>query len=40
MTAGAPAIEYARSGDVHIAYQIVGSGPIDIVFVEGLVTNR
>ncbi len=39
MTAGAPAIEYARSGDVHIAYQVVGSGPIDIVFVEGFVTN-
>lgn len=35
-----PAIRYARSGDVHVAYQIVGDGPIDIVFVEGAFTNR
>jgi len=35
-----PAIRYARSGDVHVAYQVVGEGPIDIVFVEGFVTNR
>jgi class 3 adenylate cyclase len=26
---------YARSGDVHIAYQVVGDGPRDIVFVPG-----
>ena len=25
-------IEYARSGDVAIAYQVVGDGPIDLVF--------
>jgi pimeloyl-ACP methyl ester carboxylesterase len=35
-----PAIRYARSADVHVAYQVVGDGPIDIVFVEGFVTNR
>ena len=35
-----PAIRYARSGDVHVAYQVVGDGPVDIVFVEGFVTNR
>jgi class 3 adenylate cyclase len=35
-----PAIRYARSGDVHVAYQVVGDGPVDIVFVEGAVTNR
>jgi class 3 adenylate cyclase len=35
-----PAIRYARSGDVHVAYQVVGDGPVDIVFVEGSVTNR
>ena len=35
-----PAIRYARSGDVHVGYQIVGDGPVDIVFVEGSVTNR
>jgi class 3 adenylate cyclase len=30
-----PDVNYARSGDVAIAYQIVGSGPPDIVFVRG-----
>jgi class 3 adenylate cyclase len=32
----APEVSYARSGDVAIAYQVVGSGPPDIVFVRGL----
>jgi class 3 adenylate cyclase/pimeloyl-ACP methyl ester carboxylesterase len=27
----APETRYARSGDVHIAYQVVGDGPIDLV---------
>jgi class 3 adenylate cyclase len=31
-----PEIRYARSGDVAIAYQEVGSGPIDIVFIRGM----
>ena len=26
---------YARSGDVSIAYQVVGNGPVDLVFVRG-----
>lgn len=30
---------YARSGDVNIAYQVIGSGPIDLVFVMGWVSN-
>jgi pimeloyl-ACP methyl ester carboxylesterase len=30
---------YARSGDVNIAYQIVGDGPLDLVFVSGWVSN-
>ena len=34
-----PAIRYARSGDVHVAYQVVGDGPVDIVFVEGSITG-
>jgi class 3 adenylate cyclase len=29
----APPTRYARSGDLHIAYQVVGKGPIDLVFV-------
>src|SRR5262249_16893478 len=28
-------VQYARSGDVNIAYQVLGSGPIDLVFVMG-----
>lgn len=34
-----PAVLYARSGDVNIAYQVVGSGPIDLVFVMGWVSH-
>jgi pimeloyl-ACP methyl ester carboxylesterase/DNA-binding CsgD family transcriptional regulator len=30
---------YAKSGDVSIAYQVVGSGSIDLVFVMGWVSN-
>jgi len=30
---------YARTGDIHIAYQVVGDGPIDLVFVDGAITN-
>ena len=30
---------YALSGDVNIAYQVVGDGPIDIVFVMGWVSH-
>lgn len=30
---------YALSGDVHIAYQVSGSGPFDLVFVPGFVTH-
>jgi pimeloyl-ACP methyl ester carboxylesterase/DNA-binding winged helix-turn-helix (wHTH) protein len=35
----APPVHYARSGDVNIAYQVVGSGPRDIVFVMGWVSH-
>jgi pimeloyl-ACP methyl ester carboxylesterase len=30
---------YALSGDVHIAYQVTGEGPFDLVFVPGFVTH-
>ncbi len=30
---------YARSGDVNIAYQVVGDGPLDLVYVPGWVSN-
>ena len=31
--------QYARSGDVNIAYQVVGDGPIDLVIVLGWVSH-
>jgi len=31
--------QYARSGDVHIAYQVHGHGPLDIVYVPGWVSH-
>jgi pimeloyl-ACP methyl ester carboxylesterase/DNA-binding CsgD family transcriptional regulator len=31
--------QYARSGDVNIAYQVVGEGPIDLVLVLGWVSH-
>src|SRR6202011_5981000 len=34
-----PLIQYARSGDVNIAYIAVGEGPIDIVVVPGYVSH-
>src|SRR6185437_1596943 len=34
-----PETRYARSGDVHIAYQVVGEGAVDIVFVQGFISN-
>jgi pimeloyl-ACP methyl ester carboxylesterase len=34
-----PETSYAQSGDVNIAYQVVGRGPRDLVFVPGWVSN-
>jgi pimeloyl-ACP methyl ester carboxylesterase len=34
-----PETQYARSGDVNIAYQVSGDGPFDLVFVPGYVTH-
>jgi pimeloyl-ACP methyl ester carboxylesterase len=34
-----PETRYTKSGDVHIAYQVIGSGPIDLVFVPGFISN-
>jgi DNA-binding winged helix-turn-helix (wHTH) protein/alpha-beta hydrolase superfamily lysophospholipase len=36
---GGPPIAYARSGSVNIAYQVVGTGSLDIVFVMGWVSH-
>lgn len=34
-----PETRYAKSGDVYIAYQVVGEGPLDLVFVPGFVSH-
>ena len=34
-----PETRYARSGDAHIAYQVVGTGPRDLVYVPGWLSN-
>ena len=34
-----PRVHYARSGSVNIAYQVIGSGPVDLVFVMGWVSH-
>src|SRR5580700_7426019 len=34
-----PVTRYAKSGDVHIAYQVFGSGTTDLVFVPGFVSH-
>lgn len=31
----APEVRYAKSGDINIAYSVVGEGPFDLVFVGG-----
>lgn len=36
---GAPPTRYARAGDVNIAYQVVGDGPVDLLWVGGLCSN-
>jgi pimeloyl-ACP methyl ester carboxylesterase len=30
---------YAKSGDLRIAYQVVGKGPLDLVYVPGFISN-
>jgi class 3 adenylate cyclase len=35
----APETRYAKSGDLRIAYQVVGSGPFDLIYVPGYVSN-
>ena len=35
----APATRYVKSDDVHIAYQVIGDGPLDLLFVPGFVSH-
>ena len=34
-----PETRYAKNGDVRIAYQVVGHGSLDLVFVPGFISN-
>jgi pimeloyl-ACP methyl ester carboxylesterase len=34
-----PETQFAKSGDLSIAYQVVGDGPLDLVFVPGFVSH-
>lgn len=34
-----PQTRYARSGDLHIAYQVLGNGPIDVMLVPGWISH-
>jgi pimeloyl-ACP methyl ester carboxylesterase/DNA-binding CsgD family transcriptional regulator len=34
-----PQTRYARSGEIHIAFQILGEGPADLVFIPGWVSH-
>ncbi|HVO14195.1 MAG TPA: adenylate/guanylate cyclase domain-containing protein [Alphaproteobacteria bacterium] len=34
-----PKTRYAKSGDVHVAYQTLGEGPLDLVIAPGFVSN-
>ena len=34
-----PVTQYAKSGDVHIAYQAFGDGQVNLVIVPGFVSN-
>jgi pimeloyl-ACP methyl ester carboxylesterase len=34
-----PVTRYARSGDVSIAYQVMGNGPVDLIIVPGIVSH-
>lgn len=34
-----PETRYARSGDIHIAYQVVGDGPLDLVYIPQVISQ-
>jgi pimeloyl-ACP methyl ester carboxylesterase len=37
--AATPETQYVKSGEVHIAYQVLGDGPTDLVFVSGFTSH-
>jgi pimeloyl-ACP methyl ester carboxylesterase len=39
MPSARPETRYAKSGDLNIAYQVVGEGPFDLIYVPGWISN-
>jgi len=39
LPSAAPETRYAKSGDLSIAYQVAGDGPIDLIYVPGWISN-
>jgi len=39
MPSNRPETRYAKSGDLNIAYQVVGDGPLDLIYVPGWISN-
>ncbi|HEV8603688.1 MAG TPA: adenylate/guanylate cyclase domain-containing protein [Gaiellaceae bacterium] len=39
MPSAPPETRYAKSGDLNIAYQVVGEGPLDLIYVPGWISN-
>ena len=35
-----PEVQYAKCGDVHIAYMVFGEGAIDLVLVPGFISHE
>jgi hypothetical protein len=35
----APEVRYARSGAVNIAYQVIGDGPVDLLYIPGWISH-
>lgn len=34
-----PCTCYARSGEAHVAYQVIGEGPVDLVLTPGFISH-
>ena len=34
-----PTTRYVKSDDVHVAYQVIGDGPVDVLWVPGFVSH-
>jgi pimeloyl-ACP methyl ester carboxylesterase len=39
MRSARPETRYTKSGDLNIAYQVVGDGPLDLIYVPGWISN-